>query len=60
MINKWQAGFQRGRGTEEQVQRVVQEIQDRWEKRKSDKTIVVTLDCTKAYDRVWNERNDDG
>ena len=60
MINKWQAGFQRGRGTEEQVQRVVQEIQDRWEKRKSDKTIVVTLDYTKAYDRVWNERNDNG
>ena len=25
-------------------------------KKKSDRTIVVTLDCTKAYDRVWKVR----
>ena len=28
VINNWQAGFQRGRGTEEQVLRMVQDIQD--------------------------------
>ena len=32
--------------------RVVEEIQDGWEKKKSDRTIVVTLNCTKANDRV--------
>ena len=26
------------------------------EKKKSDRTIVVTLDCTKTYDRVWKVR----
>ena len=53
VINNWQAGFQRGRGTEEQVLRLVQEIQDGHEKRGGHlKTMVVTLDCSKAYDRV--------
>ena len=56
VLNKLQAGFQRGRITEEQVVRVVQEIQDGWEKKKSDRTIVVTLDRTKAYDREWKVR----
>ena len=26
------------------------------EKKKSDRTIVVTLDCTESYDRVWKVR----
>ena len=53
VINSWQAGFQRGRSTEEQVFRVVQSIQDGWEEKPHRKTVVVTLDCSKAYDRVW-------
>ena len=31
-------------------------VQDGWEKKKSDRTIVVTLDCKRAYDRVWKVR----
>jgi hypothetical protein len=31
IINKWQAGFQRGRSTEDQVLRLSQDIQDGWE-----------------------------
>ena len=54
VINNWQAGFQRGRSTEEQVLRLVQEVQDGFERRGGhEKTIAVTLDCSKAYDRVW-------
>ena len=57
VINNWQAGFQRGRGTEEQVMRMVQEIQDGFEEKGGHKrTIGVTLDCSKAYDRVWRVR----
>ena len=52
----WQAGFQRGRSTEEQVNRIIQDIQDGWEEREHLKTIVVTLDCSKAYDKVWRIR----
>ena len=53
VINNWQAGFQRGRGTEEQVLRMVQDIQDGHEERGGhERTLVVTLDCSKAYDRV--------
>ena len=55
-INPWQAGFQRGRSTEEQICRIVQDIQDGWEEPKHQKTVVVTLDCSKAYDKVWRVR----
>ncbi|PAA87688.1 hypothetical protein BOX15_Mlig033504g5 [Macrostomum lignano] len=53
IIKSWQAGFQRGRSTEEQVIRLVQSIQDGWEERRPLKTVAVTLDCSKAYERVW-------
>jgi len=57
VINKWLAGFQRGRSTEEQVLRMVQDIQDGYEVMNGHhKSIVVTLDCSKAYDRVWRVR----
>lgn len=54
VINGWQAGFQRGRGTEEQVLGMVQGIHDRW--CQGEKTVLVTLDCSRAYDRVWKTR----
>ncbi|MEL7306976.1 MAG: reverse transcriptase domain-containing protein [Pseudomonadota bacterium] len=57
VVKGWQAGFQRGRGTEEQVVRMVQEIQDGFERRGGhEKTVLVTLDCTKAFDKVWRVR----
>ena len=55
-VNTWQAGFQRGRSTEELVAQMVQEIQDGWEERPHRRTLVVTLDCSKAFDRVWTVR----
>ena len=42
VLQRWQAGFQRLRGTEEQVLRLVQGIQDGWEERKPLSTIAVT------------------
>ena len=51
VINNWQAGFQRG--TEEQVLRMVQDIPDGHEEKGGhERTLVVTLDCSKAYDKV--------
>ena len=57
VINNWQAGFQRGRGTEEQVLRMVQDIQNGHEEKGGhERTLLVTLDCSKAYDRVGRVR----
>ena len=52
-LNKWQAGFQRMRNTEEQVLRLSQDIQDGLERKPHLRTIALAVDCTKAYDRVW-------
>ncbi len=55
-INKWQAGFQRAKCSEDQVIRLSQSIQDGLEKKPHQRTLLVTLDCSKAYDRVWKAR----
>ena len=46
-----QAGFRRGRNTEEQVARISQEIMDGLQK--GLRSVLCTVDFTKAYDRVW-------
>ena len=56
VINRWQAGFQRMRSTEEQVIRLSQVIQDGLEMKPHKRTVALALDCTKAYDRVWKTR----
>jgi hypothetical protein len=56
VVREWQAEFQRGRGSEEQVCRLVQEVQDGWEEKPHKRTVAVALDCSKAYDRVWRVR----
>uniref|UniRef100_A0A1I8HE60 Reverse transcriptase domain-containing protein n=1 Tax=Macrostomum lignano TaxID=282301 RepID=A0A1I8HE60_9PLAT len=45
-----------GVAAKKQVARLVQEIQDHWEQRPPRKTIAVTLDCSRAFDRVWRTR----
>jgi hypothetical protein len=56
VVNRWQTGFQRGKAVEDQIIRVSQSVQDGFEKKPYEKTILVALDCTKAYDRVWKVR----
>ena len=55
-INNWQAGFQRGKSTEDQIIRLSQSIQDGWELKPGARTLAIAIDCTKAYDRVWKTR----
>ena len=54
IINNWQTGFQRGKSCEDQIIRLTQSTQDGFEAR--EKTLMVALDCSKAYDRVKKGR----
>ena len=49
-----QAGFRKGRSTAEQVGRLTQSIYDGFEE--GEKTLVVYIDFSKAYDKVWRNK----
>ena len=53
LIAPEQAGFRRGRGTEEQLARMTQDIFDALEASPPERAIVAFLDKSRAYDRVW-------
>ena len=48
-----QAGFRRGRSTEEQLARVTQDIFDGLEAKESRRAALVLLDFSRAYDKTW-------
>ena len=56
--NNWfsglQAGFRRSRGVEDQILRMSQRISDGFHLR--EKSIMVLLDFSKAYDTIWRQR----
>ena len=56
--NQWfshlQAGFRKSRGVEDQIVRLTQQISDGFERR--EKSIMVLLDFSKAYDTIWRQR----
>ena len=49
-----QAGFRKGRGVEDQVLRITQSITDGFHNR--EKSLLVLLDFSKAYDTIWRQR----
>ena len=52
-FNKNQAGFRRGRSTEDQLMKVTQSIFDALEDAERLRSVLVLLDFKAAYDRVW-------
>ena len=48
-----QAGFRKGRSCEDQIIRVVQHISDGFNRKPFHRSVMVLLDFSKAYDRVW-------
>ena len=56
--NNWfsglQAGFRRSRGVEDQILRMSQRISDGFHRR--EKSVMVLLDFSKAYDTIWRQR----
>ena len=55
-LSPLQAGFRKGRSTEDQIARVVQAISDGLHSPKMERSVLVLLDYSKAYDTVWRER----
>ena len=56
MFSDLQAGFRRGRSCEDQILKMVQAIEDGFQKKKMHRSVLVLLDYSKAYDKVWQQR----
>jgi len=57
MFNSQQAGFRKGRSCEDQIIRITQAIEDGFQmKPTSQRSVLVLLDFSKAYDTVWRQR----
>ena len=54
VFDNQQAGFRKGRGCDDQIGRIIQAIQDGFNKKQ--RSVLVLLDFSKAYDTVWRER----
>ena len=57
--NNWfcpsQAGFRKQLSTEDQVLRITQYVSDGFQDKPAKRTVLVLLDFSKAYDRVWKQ-----
>ena len=56
MFSDLQAGFRRGRSCEDQIRKMVQAIEDGFQAGKMERSVLVMLDYSKAYDKVWQQR----
>ena len=54
-ITNTQAGFRKQRSCEDQILRINQSISDGFQAKPAKRTILVLLDYSKAYDRVWRQ-----
>ena len=51
-----EAGYRKDRGCEDQITRVIQQIQDGFHSKPMKRSVLVLLDFSKAYDMVWREK----
>jgi len=56
MFSPLQAGFRRGRSCEDQIMKMVQAIEDGFQKKRMERSVLVMLDYSKAYDKVWRQK----
>jgi hypothetical protein len=56
LISKFQASFRKGRGCEDQILKITQAIENGFQKKKMERSLLVLLDYSSAYDTVWRER----
>ncbi len=50
-----QAGFRKQQCTEDQILRIVQAVSDGFQNKPAKRTVMLMIDYSKAYDRVWKE-----
>ena len=56
MFSRFQAGFRKGRSFEDQITRIVQAIEDGFQQRPMQRSVLTLLDFSKAYNTVWREK----
>ena len=56
LFSRLQAGFCKGWSCEDQITRLVQAIQDGFQQRPMQRSVLTLLDFSKAYDTVWREK----
>ena len=56
LFSHFQAGFRKGRSSEDQVLRIVQAIEDGFQKKPMNCSVLVLLDFSKAYNTVWRKK----
>ena len=55
-FNKFQAGFRKGRGCEDQILKITQGIEDAFNQTPRQPSVLILLDFSKAYDTVWRQK----
>ena len=56
MFGRFQAGFRKGQSCEDQVTRINQAVEDGFQQRPMQRSVLTLLDFSKAYDTVWREK----
>ena len=56
LFSRFQAGFRKNRSCEDNILRIVQRIEDGFQKNKYHRSVIALLDFSKAYDTVWREK----
>ena len=56
MFSRFQAGFRKGPSCEDQINRLVQAIEDGFQQRPVQRSVLTLLYFSKAYDTVWREK----
>ena len=56
LFSPFQAGFRKGRTCEDQILRIVQAIEDGFQKKPMHCSVLVLLDFSKAYNTIWREK----
>ena len=55
LLSPAQAGFRKNRGTEDQIAYMVQSITDGFQAKPPNRTILTTIDYSRAFDTVWKD-----
>ena len=56
MFGRFQAGFRKGQSCEDQVTRINQAVEEGFQQRPMQRSVLTLLDFSKAYDTVWREK----
>ena len=56
LLSHLQAGFRRNLSCEDQILKITQLIEDGFQKKKPERSILVLLDYSKAFDQVWRQK----